>query len=160
MATQRQNSDIECTLQYPEQAPGGHAPVKKNFSSRKITLGRDRSNDVCFDSWPTVSSQHARILFDGSSWMLEHLSKTNPTYVNGRPIQNQSYIYTGDKIRLSSQGPEIVFFTQSPGGNPTRKQTSQEPAPAPAPSVHQSRRPDENYKTCQFCSEKIGRAHV
>jgi len=155
MATQRQDYPAECTLQYTEPAPGGNAPVKKTFSADRISLGRDRSNDVCFASWPTVSSQHARILFDGSSWLVEHLSKTNPTYVNGRPIQRQSYIYNGDKIQLSAQGPEIVFQIQSQKTNPTRKQTSHDPLPTPGPPVNESRRPGENQKNCQFCSEKI-----
>ena len=77
----------------------------------QIELGRDASCAVRFDeSFDTVSRHHASIVRDGDNWKLIHLSQSNPTLVNGRPIQGSYYLQSGDEIQLSANGPRMGFI--------------------------------------------------
>jgi hypothetical protein len=75
----------------------------------QIELGRDPSCQIRFDA-ETVSRKHAAIVRDGQNWQLIHLSQSNPTLVNGRPIQGQYYLQSGDEIQLSVNGPRMGFI--------------------------------------------------
>ena len=75
----------------------------------QIELGRDPSCQVRFDA-ETVSRKHAAIVRDGQNWQLIHLSQSNPTLVNGRPIQGHYYLQSGDEIQLSMNGPRLGFI--------------------------------------------------
>jgi len=77
----------------------------------QIELGRDASCQVRYDeSFETVSRKHAAIIRDGNNWQLIHLSTSNPTLVNGRPIQGTYYLQSGDEIQLSVNGPRLGFI--------------------------------------------------
>ena len=77
----------------------------------QIELGRDASCQVRYDeSFDTVSRKHAAIVRDGNNWQLIHLSTSNPTLVNGRPIQGTYYLQSGDEIQLSVNGPRLGFI--------------------------------------------------
>ena len=77
----------------------------------QIEIGRDSSCQVRFDeSFETVSRKHCAIVRDGQNWQLVHLSSSNPTLVNGRPIQGSYYLQTGDEIQLSVGGPRLGFI--------------------------------------------------
>ena len=81
-----------------------------------IELGRDSHCAVRFDdNFPTVSRRHASIVRDGDNWKLVQLSKTNTTFLNGRPVQNEWYLQNGDEIQLSVNGPKLGFII--PSGN-------------------------------------------
>ena len=77
----------------------------------QVELGRDASCQVRFDeSFETVSRKHAAIVRDGNNWQLVHLSSSNPTLVNGRPVQGVYYLQSGDEIQLSEKGPRMGFI--------------------------------------------------
>lgn len=77
----------------------------------QIELGRDAACQVRFDeTFETVSRRHAAIQREGDGWKLIHLSNSNPTLVNGRPINGSYYLQTGDEIQLSSNGPRLGFI--------------------------------------------------
>ena len=77
----------------------------------QIEIGRDASCQVRYDeSFDTVSRKHAAIVRDGNNWQLVHLSHSNPTLVNGRPIQGTYYLQSGDEIQLSVNGPRLGFI--------------------------------------------------
>lgn len=77
----------------------------------QIELGRDASCQVRFDeSLDTVSRKHAAIVRDGNNWKLIHLSQSNPTLVNGQPIQGEYFLQSGDEIQLSAGGPRMGFI--------------------------------------------------
>lgn len=79
-------------------------------------MGRDPRCQVYFgESFPTVSRHHAALVRQGDQWLLKHLSKTNPTLINGRPVANQWFLQNGDEIQLSVEGPRIGFYIP---GNP------------------------------------------
>ena len=75
----------------------------------RVELGRDPSCQVRFDA-ETVSRKHAAIVREGQNWQLIHLSQSNPTLVNGRPIQGHYYLQSGDEIQLSMNGPRLGFI--------------------------------------------------
>lgn len=77
----------------------------------QIEIGRDPKCAVQFDeSFQTVSRKHAAIVRDGQNWKLIQLSTTNKTFLNGKPIQNQWYLQSGDEIQLSVNGPKLGFI--------------------------------------------------
>ena len=77
----------------------------------QVEMGRDSSCQVRFDeSFETVSRKHAAIVRDGQNWQLIHLSTSNPTLVNGQPIQGTYYLQSGDEIQLSVNGPRMGFI--------------------------------------------------
>lgn len=77
----------------------------------QIEMGRDSSCQVRFDeSFETVSRKHAAIVRDGDNWQLVNLSNSNPTLVNGQPIQGSYYLQSGDEIQLSVGGPRLGFI--------------------------------------------------
>lgn len=79
-----------------------------------IELGRDPKCQVQFDeTQASVSKQHAAILREEGNWKLRHLSKTNETLLNGRPIKNEWYLQSGDEIQLSIGGPKLGFIVPS-----------------------------------------------
>ena len=77
----------------------------------QIELGRDANCQVRFDeTFQTVSRRHAAIIKDGDRWKLVQLSKTNSTFLNGRPVENEWYLENGDEIQLSVGGPRMGFI--------------------------------------------------
>jgi pSer/pThr/pTyr-binding forkhead associated (FHA) protein len=79
-----------------------------------VELGRNPSCQVCFgETFPTVSRQHAAIYREGNTWMLKHLSKNNPTLINGQPVKDKWHLQSGDEIQLSIEGPKLGFIIPS-----------------------------------------------
>ena len=77
----------------------------------QIELGRDSKCQVRFDeSFKTVSRRHAAIVKDGEGWKLIQLSKTNSTFLNGRKIDTEWFLQSGDEIQLSVNGPKLGFI--------------------------------------------------
>ena len=77
----------------------------------QVELGRDSNCQVRFDeTFSTVSRRHAAILKDGDRWKLVQLSKTNSTFLNGRPIEDDWFLENGDEIQLSVGGPRLGFI--------------------------------------------------
>jgi len=75
-----------------------------------IELGRDSRCAIRFsENEPTVSRKHCSIEITGNEFKLTHLSKTNPTLINGRPVRKEWYLKNGDEIQLSMEGPKIRF---------------------------------------------------
>lgn len=77
----------------------------------QIELGRDSNCQVRFDeTFETVSRRHAAIVREESRWKLVQLSKTNTTFLNGRPIETEWYLENGDEIQLAVGGPRLGFI--------------------------------------------------
>ncbi|MBU6176038.1 MAG: FHA domain-containing protein, partial [Planctomycetes bacterium] len=76
-----------------------------------IELGRDPKCQVVFgEDCRTVSGVHCSISREGEDYFIRHLSKTNPTLVNGKPVADRWYLNSGDEIRLAYDGPLIGFI--------------------------------------------------
>jgi hypothetical protein len=70
-------------------------------------IGRDAHNDVVFDD-TFVSSEHARILWNGRTWTLQDLDSTNGTKLNGKPIKKAVPLRPGDTIELGRVHTKLV----------------------------------------------------
>jgi pSer/pThr/pTyr-binding forkhead associated (FHA) protein len=81
-----------------------------------VELGRDKRCGVEFgDDTPTVSRRHCAIERKGNETSIINLSSSNPTLVNGRPVQERYFLNNGDEIQLSVEGPRLRFNTTKTG---------------------------------------------
>ncbi len=115
--------------------PNPRIQVERTYSSGEITIGRDPGCDVVM-AVPLVSSEHARLFFDGEEWTVSDLFSTNGTFVNGERVTASRTIQQGDRIQFGQDGPLIEFkhFDK----NAPVVQTAEivaEPAPRPSPQV-------------------------
>jgi len=84
----------------------GRAGRQFPLQAGRNTLGRDGSRcQVVLDD-PTVSGEHAAIVFEQGRFVLYDLASTNGTYLNGQRAQRQM-LYDGDEIRL---GNSVLVF--------------------------------------------------
>src|SRR5260370_37331588 len=75
-----------------------------------ITLGREPANDIVVND-PTISRQHARLVWNNGTWTIEKLTLANTVSVNQRDVQ-QAVVNSRDTIGL---GATISFlFLASP----------------------------------------------
>ena len=65
--------------------------------SEGILIGRDTSCQVCLDE-ASVSRQQCRLFADNTP-MIENLSKSNITQLNGKKLKSPAIIKVGDKIK-------------------------------------------------------------
>jgi hypothetical protein len=76
--------------------PGQSFVVNRAFA----TMGRDPSNDIVIDE-PSVSRQHAQLLYRDGWFYVQDLGSANPVAVNGVRVQGSMRIGPGDQIALS-----------------------------------------------------------
>lgn len=76
-----------------------------------LTIGRVSDNDIQIDD-PSVSSHHARVIYEGGGWTLKDLDSTNGTRVNGENIQS-ARLEGADMVRFGKV--EARFETASGG---------------------------------------------
>lgn len=70
-----------------------------------FTIGRTSENNFCYAN-NFVSTNHAKLMFDGEKWSIADLQSTNGTYVNGYRIQS-AVLNPGDFIYI--MGLKIVI---------------------------------------------------
>ncbi len=72
-----------------------------------VTFLRDKESDIRI-KLTSISRQHARIFVDENGQCnLEHLSKTNPTILNGSAVKDVIVLQDGDKISFGDR--QFVF---------------------------------------------------
>jgi hypothetical protein len=89
-----------------ERAPGHDAGMEYDIGDG-ATLGRGNVEIKLED--PFASSQHARLMPEGSVVVIEDLGSTNGTYLNGEPLTGPQPLHPGDKIRIGDS--EFSFAT-------------------------------------------------
>jgi pSer/pThr/pTyr-binding forkhead associated (FHA) protein len=88
---------------------------KQTIVSEHILMGRDSTCEVRFgNKYDTVSRIHASISKEGDEWKIKNLSKSNPTLINGNPVNKAWYLSSEDVIQLSYEGPKLRFSVPSP----------------------------------------------
>jgi pSer/pThr/pTyr-binding forkhead associated (FHA) protein len=55
----------------------------------EIIIGRDSGNDVQIDN-EAVSREHAKIIRDQNYYLIEDLTSTNGTFVNGKQVKKSA----------------------------------------------------------------------
>ena len=68
--------------------------------SESVDIGREREMSEYLSTKLFVSSEHARLLYTADGWMIEHLSKTNATYLNDRVVSGTALLTDGDELGL------------------------------------------------------------
>jgi len=84
---------------------------------KDVTVGRDDDNDIALAD-PTVSGQHARLLWQQGRWVIEDLTSSNGTYVNKKSLKpgEQVPLVIGDCVRFGDCllyyliGQQLGFF--------------------------------------------------
>lgn len=98
-------------LEHKEASKYHKAGESQKIIVDQVEMGRDGNCQVRFDeSFSTVSRRHAAIIKDGDRWKLVQLSKTNSTFLNGRPVDTEWFLQNGDEIQLSIGGPKMGFI--------------------------------------------------
>ncbi|GLV59483.1 hypothetical protein KDH_63090 [Dictyobacter sp. S3.2.2.5] len=73
---------------HPDTHPRGLFPEERLvyvLTSRETTIGRALSNDLILMD-PSVSREHARLIFDGENWSIHNITEQNILHVNGHEV--------------------------------------------------------------------------
>lgn len=73
----------------------------------ETTIGRATENAVVLND-TFVSSEHARLVWNGKGWVLEDLGSTNGTQVNGHRVKRAAAVKPGDVIELGRVKLKLV----------------------------------------------------
>lgn len=107
-----QNSSpvFPCTLVFLDSGKNIPEGTEQRIEAPYISMGRDSDCLVCYgEEFPMVSRLHAAIEWNNDSYSLRHLSATNQTLLNGRPISRKWFLHDGDVIQLAPSGPKLRF---------------------------------------------------
>lgn len=77
----------------------GELSLRWELHDGKQVLGRERSADLCLPL-QNVSRQQLQLTCDARGCQLENLSLTNPTFLNGRPVQGIVWLQDGDLLGI------------------------------------------------------------
>jgi pSer/pThr/pTyr-binding forkhead associated (FHA) protein len=77
----------------------------------EIIIGRDSGNDVQIDN-EAVSREHAKIIRDQNYYLIEDLTSTNGTFVNGKQV-NKKFLKEDDEITIGKHSLQIVLEERS-----------------------------------------------
>jgi len=84
---------------------GSRAAQTIELPSGTIRLGRDSTNDFCFDD-ATVSSRHCEVIMQDGTVRIHDLGSTNGTFIDGQQIK-EAVLLPGQTLNLGSV--EIAF---------------------------------------------------
>ena len=107
---ERQTPAPSYTLIFLDAAKNTPQGTERTTDASYLSIGRDSSCEICYgDDYPMVSRLHAVIEWRDDDFVIKHLSNTNQTLLNGRPIAQKWYLHDDDVIQLSPSGPKIKF---------------------------------------------------
>lgn len=102
---------------------------------RQITLGRQEAEEpsdetVLTFAEPTVSRVHACLEWDEEAlrYTIEHLSRTNPTALNGAPLTTKQTLQAGDRIKLGLLVVELRVTTKADAETPAAERPRLRPS--------------------------------
>ena len=79
--------------------------------TEEIVLGRSTRSHIVFPQ-PEVSRSHARLTKESDGYYIQNLSGSHRTFVNGKPVDGQQHLYSGDRIRLGPTLSEIHYVVE------------------------------------------------
>ncbi|MBN1536033.1 MAG: FHA domain-containing protein [Anaerolineales bacterium] len=85
----------------------GHSRTQ-TFSIPEISLGRNLSCDFCLEDH-TVSTEHARLIYQQGQWWVEDLRSTNGTFLNQLPVHEAMVVTSGDELQCGQVIIEILI---------------------------------------------------
>jgi len=102
----------------------GLGKIEYPLDAPVVTIGRSRSNDISLED-ARVSRHHARVVRDGTGYLIEDLNSRNGTRVDDHAVRDSAALSDGAIVRI---GDSVFRFTAAPSGpQPLR------PAPGPSP---------------------------
>lgn len=78
-----------------------------DLTKPRLTIGRDKSNDVCLEA-DGVSGFHAEIQTEEGKSFLVDLGSTNGTFVGSKKVQGRQQLSAWEKIRFDKVEAEVV----------------------------------------------------
>jgi hypothetical protein len=81
-----------------ERAPGHRSGLAYDIGDGAV-LGRGEQAEIRLQD-PFASSEHARLVRQGSAVVLEDMGSTNGTYLNEELLQGPQPLHQGDRIRI------------------------------------------------------------
>lgn len=75
----------------------GAEPVVQSFASAEVLVGRSLECDFVLED-QTVSSRHARLIYNLNQWWFEDLKSTNGSYLDGIRVEEPIVIKDNDEI--------------------------------------------------------------
>ncbi|WP_254707368.1 ATP-binding cassette domain-containing protein, partial [Streptomyces lunaelactis] len=103
--------------------------------ARTYVLGRDPQSDMEFQE-AVVSWRHARIYWNGKSWVLQDLGSTNGTYTNGRCMRLADITHGAvSSLGSEADGPQLRFNA------PTHQQNGHVKGGVAPPEAHRDSQP-------------------
>jgi len=107
-----------------------------------LKIGRSLDNDIVIRE-PTISRVHAQILSNEDEFILEDLSSTAGTFINGDRIK-KSRLKSGDSIMISNIPLVFVYNAPQLGSRAKTPAAPREPfIPDNEPTVHE---PSPNWR--------------
>ena len=85
-------------LVYTDPESDQEVSVELNEQLTEITIGRNPGNHVRVNN-PSISRQHARVIYENGQCTLVDLDSSNGSYINGNRIRSQVLV-DGDRIRV------------------------------------------------------------
>ncbi|MGO9078629.1 MAG: PrsW family glutamic-type intramembrane protease [Streptosporangiaceae bacterium] len=95
-------------------------------------IGRSLDNEVVVSN-PAVSRQHARVWFEGGSWVFENIGRA-PTFLAGRPVTRLPLSYPAELALAAPQGPVLRVEVMPDRSEPAPAPGAAHPAGAGSPS--------------------------
>lgn len=89
------------------------------LASDRLTIGRSKVCDLCIEE-PSMSSEHARLVYSDDAWRVINLLSTNGVFVNDEKVFSHR-LHDGDEIRL---GRTRLRFRDPTGGHAGQYGTS------------------------------------
>ena len=81
-------------------------------SDRPLVLGRGPDCDLIFEH-ATVSRRHLKLFWRDGQVHARHISRSNPTWLNGRLMIGEAALSPGDVLQLAIVAIEIVAIAES-----------------------------------------------
>jgi serine phosphatase RsbU (regulator of sigma subunit)/pSer/pThr/pTyr-binding forkhead associated (FHA) protein len=98
---------------------GPNAGQRFPLTRERIEIGRQGDSDIYLESL-AVSRQHARLVREGTSWLVEDAGSSNGTYLNGEAVAGRRPLRQGDSLQI---GPYVFGLRDDP--TPTFADSSQ-----------------------------------
>jgi phosphoserine phosphatase RsbU/P len=80
------------------------------LAGKELVLGRQPDVDIMLNA-REVSRRHARVFYDGGTYVLEDLESSNGTYLNSAPLKGRIELHEQDQIGI---GPYLFRFEVAP----------------------------------------------
>ncbi|HKL49970.1 MAG TPA: FHA domain-containing protein [Wenzhouxiangellaceae bacterium] len=93
--SERELASLVLLTSHPESQQAG---TVFRLSSDRLTIGRSSVCDLSIDE-PSMSSEHARLVFSDQAWRVINLLSTNGVFVNDEKVFSHR-LHDGDEIRL------------------------------------------------------------